>query len=51
MPIASSDMFAKLIPMFLKGDFSQVPPDMLDTVNRMLVRDFTQAIRAACSEH
>jgi protein-tyrosine phosphatase len=42
MPIASSDMFAKLIPMFLKGDFSQVPPNMLDTVNRMLVRDFTQ---------
>ncbi|MGB9339053.1 MAG: tyrosine-protein phosphatase, partial [Polyangiales bacterium] len=24
MPIASSDMFAKLIPMFLKGDFSQL---------------------------
>ena len=42
MPITSSDMFAKLIPMFLKGDFSQVPPDMLDTVNRMLVRDFTE---------
>jgi len=42
MPIASSDMFAKLIPMFLKGDFSQVPPDMLDMVNRMLVRDFTE---------
>lgn len=42
MPIASSDMFAKLIPMFLKGDFSRVPPDMLDTVNRMLVRDFTE---------
>lgn len=42
MPIASSDMFAKLIPMFLKGNFSQVPPDMLDTVNRMLVRDFTE---------
>ena len=42
MPIASSDMFAKLIPMFLKGDFSQVPPDMLDTVNRMLVRNFTE---------
>ncbi|MGB3051407.1 MAG: tyrosine-protein phosphatase [Polyangiales bacterium] len=42
MPIASSDMFAKLIPMFLKGDFSKVPPDLLDTVNRMLVRDFTE---------
>ena len=42
LPIASSDMFAKLIPMFLKGDFSQVPPDMLDAMNRMLVRDFTQ---------
>ncbi|MGB5348257.1 MAG: tyrosine-protein phosphatase [Polyangiales bacterium] len=42
MPITSSDMFAKLIPMFLKGDFSQVPPDMLDAVNRMLVRDFTE---------
>lgn len=42
MPITSSEMFAKLIPMFLKGDFSQVPPDMLDTVNRMLVRDFTE---------
>ena len=42
MPIASSDMFAKLIPMFLNGDFSAVPPDMLDIVNRMLVRDFTE---------
>ncbi|MGB5265465.1 MAG: tyrosine-protein phosphatase [Polyangiales bacterium] len=42
LPIASSEMFAKLIPMLLKGDFSQVPPDMLDTVNRMLVRDFTE---------
>jgi protein-tyrosine phosphatase len=42
MPITSSDMFAKLIPMFLKGDFSQVPPDMLDAVNRMLVRNFTE---------
>jgi protein-tyrosine phosphatase len=40
-PIASSDMFAKLIPMFLKGDFSQVPPDLLDRVNRVLVREFT----------
>jgi len=40
-PIASSDMFAKLIPMFLKGDFSQVPPNLLDKVNRVLVRDFT----------
>ena len=40
-PIASSDMFAKLIPMFMRGDFSQVPPDLLDQVNRMLVRDFT----------
>ncbi len=41
LPIASSDMFANLIPMFLKGDFSQVPPDLLDQINRMLVRDFT----------
>jgi protein-tyrosine phosphatase len=41
LPIASSDMFAKLIPMFLKGDFSQIPPDLLDKVNRMLVREFT----------
>ena len=41
LPITSSDMFAKLIPMFLKGDFSQVPPDLLDQVNRMLVSEFT----------
>jgi len=41
LPIASSDLIAKLIPMFLKGDFSQVPPNLLDRVNRMLVRDFT----------
>jgi protein-tyrosine phosphatase len=41
LPIASSDMFSRLIPMFLKGDFSQVPPDLLDRVNRTLVRDFT----------
>jgi protein-tyrosine phosphatase len=41
-PVASSDMFAKLIPMFLKGDFSKVPPDLLDQVNRMLVREFTE---------
>ncbi|MFA9471019.1 MAG: tyrosine-protein phosphatase [Deltaproteobacteria bacterium] len=42
LPIASSDMFAKLIPMFLEGDFSQVPPDLLDKVNRMLVSEFTE---------
>lgn len=41
MPISSSDMFSKLIPMFLKGDFSQVPPNLLDRVNRHLVCDFT----------
>ncbi len=41
-PIASSDMFAKLIPMLLQGDFSQVPPDFLDDVNRALVRNFTE---------
>jgi protein-tyrosine phosphatase len=42
LPIASSDMFAKLIPMFLEGDFSQVPPDLLEKVNRMLVSEFTE---------
>ena len=42
MPIASSDMFARLIPMFLEGDFSQVPPDLLDQVNRLLVSEFTE---------
>ena len=40
MPVASSDVFAKLIPMFLKGDFSQVPPDLLERVNRLLVTDY-----------
>ncbi|MGB8328789.1 MAG: tyrosine-protein phosphatase [Polyangiales bacterium] len=53
LPIASSDLFAKLIPMFLKGDFSQVPPNLLDRVNRMLVRDFTAqyaALLAALSD-
>jgi protein-tyrosine phosphatase len=42
LPIASTDMFSKLIPMFLEGDFSQVPPDLLEQVNRMLVREFTE---------
>ena len=41
LPISSSDFFAKLIPMFLQGDFSQVPPNLLDKVNRLLVRDFS----------
>lgn len=41
MPIASSDVFSKLIPMFLKGDFSQVPPNLLERVNRLLVREFS----------
>ena len=41
MPIASSDMFAKLIPRLLSGDFSQVPPNLLDKVNRHLVRDYS----------
>ncbi len=40
MPIASSDVFSKLIPMFLKGDFSQVPPNLLERVNRLLVTEF-----------
>jgi protein-tyrosine phosphatase len=42
MPIASSDIFTKLVPMFLKGDFSRVPSNLLDRVNRVLVRDFTE---------
>jgi protein-tyrosine phosphatase len=42
LPIASSELFAKLIPMFLNGDFSKVPPDLLGKVNRMLVRQFTE---------
>jgi len=42
IPIASSDIFTALVPMFLKGDFSQMPPDLLDRVNRVLVRDFTE---------
>lgn len=46
LPIASSDLFAKLIPMFLQGDFSQVPPDLLDQVNRLLVREFSQQYAA-----
>ena len=41
MPVASSDMFAKLIPMMLAGNFSEVPTDMLDRVNRVLASDFT----------
>jgi protein-tyrosine phosphatase len=40
MPIASSDMFAKIIPMMLAGNFSEVPPDLLERVNRMLAADF-----------
>jgi len=42
LPIASSDMFSKLIPMFLEGDFSQLPSDLLERVNRALVRDFRE---------
>lgn len=41
MPISSSDMFAKIIPMLLQGDFSQVPSDLLERVNRLLVREFS----------
>ena len=40
MPIASSDMFAELIPRMLAGDFSEVPPDLLEQVNRLLASDF-----------
>jgi len=41
LPIASSEVFTKLIPMFLEGDFSKLPPDLLERVNRALVRDFS----------
>lgn len=41
MPIASSDMFKKVIPSLLAGDFSQLPPNLLDKVNRHLVREFS----------
>jgi protein-tyrosine phosphatase len=41
MPISSSEVFADLIPMFMNGDFSKLPTDLLDRVNRALVRDFT----------
>ena len=42
IPVASNTMLARLIPMFLQGDFSQVPADLLFEVNRTLVRDFTE---------
>lgn len=41
MPISSSEVFADLIPVFMNGDFSKLPTDLLDRVNRALVRDFT----------
>ena len=44
-PIASSDMFAKIIPQLLQGDFSEVPPDLLGQVNRALVRDYATEYR------
>jgi len=40
MPIASSDMFAKLIPMMLAGNFSEVPSDLLERVNRVLASEY-----------
>lgn len=53
MPIASSDVFSKLIPMFLKGDFSEVPPNLLERVNRLLVSEFSEQygglLRALCN--
>lgn len=39
LPIASGDMFSKLVPMLLKGDFSRLPSNLLERVNRALVRD------------
>ncbi len=40
LPIASSEVFTKLIPMFLEGDFSKLPSDLLERVNRSLVRNY-----------
>lgn len=40
MPIASSEMFAEFIPMILAGNFSDVPTDLLERVNRSLASDF-----------
>jgi protein-tyrosine phosphatase len=45
MPIASSDLFAKIIPQLLQGDFSEVPLDLLGQVNRALVRDYAAEYR------
>ncbi|MEM8609802.1 MAG: tyrosine-protein phosphatase [Myxococcota bacterium] len=39
LPIASGDMFSKVVPMLLEGDFSQLPENLLERVNRALVRD------------
>ncbi len=41
IPISSSEVFSDLIPMFMNGDFSKLPTDLLDRVNRALVREFT----------
>jgi protein-tyrosine phosphatase len=41
MPIASSDMFSKIIPMMLAGNFAEVPTNLLDQVNRLLASSFT----------
>ena len=40
LPIASGEMYAKFLPMVLSGDFSKLPSDLLERVNRVLVRDF-----------
>lgn len=39
LPIQSGAMFSKVVPMLLEGDFSKLPSNLLERVNRALVRD------------
>lgn len=47
IPIDSGDLTSQLAPTILRGDFAAVPPDLLEQVNRQLVRDESGSFRAA----
>ncbi len=47
LPIDSGDLTSTIVPAVLRGDFRDVPPDLLARVNRQLVRDATAQFREA----
>lgn len=45
VPMDSGDLTTSILPLVLRGRFEAVPPDLLEQVNRVLVREMASSLR------